>query len=50
VLHPRRVVLEMEFAELEREVALVFGTIRSTLEKRGWDKRDLKKATPGAAP
>jgi ribonuclease P protein component len=45
VLHPRRVVIEMEFAELEREVAQVFGIIRATLEKRG-----PKKVSAGAAP
>ncbi len=50
VLHPRRVVLEMEFAELEREVAQVFGTIRSTLEKRRLDKRGVNKAAAGGAP
>ena len=29
VLHPRRMVLEMEFAKLEREVAKIFSSIRA---------------------
>ena len=41
ILHPRRVVLELEFAKLDREVAQVFRTVQSTLNKQG---------TPPASP
>lgn len=34
VLHPRRLVLEMEFARLEREVARVFASVASGSEAR----------------
>ena len=34
ILHPRRVVLELEFAKLDREVAQVFRTVQSTLNKQ----------------
>ena len=34
VLHPRRAVLELEFAVLEREVGEVFRTIRATLARQ----------------
>jgi len=44
VLHPRRMVIEMEFVELEREVAHVFATIRAMLDKRG-----LSQAAQGPA-
>jgi ribonuclease P protein component len=47
VLHPRRIVLQMEFVELEREVAHVFGTIRAALDKQG--PTSVAKATTGAA-
>ena len=33
ILHPRRSVLEMDFAKLEREVATVFATIQKLLDK-----------------
>lgn len=33
VLHPRRVVLEMEFARLESEVAKIFAGVRSSLSR-----------------
>ena len=33
VLHPRKLVLELEFAKLEREVAKVFSTVRAEAEK-----------------
>lgn len=35
VLHPRRLVLDIEFAKLEREVAKVFSTVRAQAEKSG---------------
>jgi ribonuclease P protein component len=35
ILHPRRTVLEMEFAKLDREVAHVFRTIQTALDKPG---------------
>jgi ribonuclease P protein component len=34
VLHPRRVVLEMEFAKLEREVAGIFSTVSAQIGRR----------------
>ena len=34
ILHPRRVVLELEFTKLDREVAQVFRTVQSTLNKQ----------------
>jgi ribonuclease P protein component len=33
ILHPRRTVMEMEFARLDREVASVFRTVQSALDK-----------------
>ncbi|SNS34593.1 ribonuclease P protein component [Granulicella rosea] len=33
ILHPRRTVLEMEFVKLEREIASVFRTVQSALDK-----------------
>jgi ribonuclease P protein component len=33
ILHPRRVVIELEFARLEREVAQVFRAIQAALDK-----------------
>jgi ribonuclease P protein component len=33
ILHPRRVVIELEFAKLEREVALVFRSIQAAIDK-----------------
>jgi ribonuclease P protein component len=33
VLHPRRSVITLEFAQLEREVAAVFRTVRKTYDK-----------------
>ena len=44
VLHPRRVVIDMEFASLEREVAQVFRTIQVAL-----DKQAAKAATAAKA-
>ncbi len=36
ILHPRRVVIELEFAKLEREVAQVFRSIQAALEKQAF--------------
>src|SRR5277367_66149 len=33
ILHPRRAVIELDFAKLEREVAQVFRTIQAAIEK-----------------
>jgi ribonuclease P protein component len=33
ILHPRRGVIELEFAKLEREVAMVFRSIQAAIEK-----------------
>jgi len=35
VLHPRRTVLEIEFARLEREVSRIFATVNSAVAKAG---------------
>lgn len=35
VLHPRKLVLDMEFAKLEREVAKIFSAVRTQLSKKG---------------
>ena len=35
ILHPRRVVMELEFARLEREVAQVFRGIQAAIDKGG---------------
>ena len=35
ILHPRRVVIELEFAKLEREVAQVFRGIQAAIDKGG---------------
>jgi ribonuclease P protein component len=42
VLHPRRVVMEMEFAALEREVGVIFKAVQAAFE-RG---REPKEARP----
>ena len=34
ILHPRKVVMELEFAKLEREVAQVFRSIQAALDKQ----------------
>jgi ribonuclease P protein component len=34
ILHPRRVVIELEFAKLEREVAQVFRSIQAAIDKQ----------------
>ena len=34
ILHPRKVVMELEFAKLEREVAQVFRSIQMALDKQ----------------
>jgi ribonuclease P protein component len=38
ILHPRRVVIELEFAKLEREVAQVFRGIQAAIDKGAADK------------
>jgi ribonuclease P protein component len=42
VLHPRRVVIEMEFAALEREVGVIFRAVQAAFE-RGIKPRDAVK-------
>ena len=37
ILHPRRVVIELEFAKLEREVAQVFRGIQAAIDKGAAD-------------
>jgi ribonuclease P protein component len=34
ILHPRKVVIDLEFAKLEREVAQVFRSIQAALDKQ----------------
>jgi ribonuclease P protein component len=34
ILHPRRVVIELELAKLEREVAQVFRSIQAAIDKQ----------------
>ena len=51
VLHPRRSVMEMEFAALEREVAQVFRSIQSAAEKQQQKRAAVGRGTaPGTAP
>jgi ribonuclease P protein component len=45
VLHPRRTVIDMEFASLQREVAQVFRSIQAAI-----DRQTAKAATAGTAP
>jgi ribonuclease P protein component len=45
ILHPRRVVIEMEFAKLEREVAQVFRGIQAAITKGA-----AQAANPESAP
>jgi ribonuclease P protein component len=40
VLHPRRSVIDLDFAALEREVAQVFGSIRKSMRKPDVSSRD----------
>jgi ribonuclease P protein component len=52
ILHPRRVVIELEFARLEREVAQVFRSIQAALDKesgQGSKENKLGSATKVAA-
>jgi ribonuclease P protein component len=46
VLHPRKSVIDLEFRKLSAEVARIFSTVSSQLEKRGFDNAAEKK--PGA--
>ena len=45
VLHPRRSVIDLEFAALEREVAPVFRAIQAALDKDG--SRGIQAAGAG---
>jgi ribonuclease P protein component len=45
ILHPRRVVIELEFAKLDREVAQVFRTVNAALAREA-----AKEATPPPQP
>jgi ribonuclease P protein component len=40
VLHPRKSVLDMEFAKLESEVARIFTTVASHIDKKPGGKRE----------
>ena len=39
VLHPRRVVMEMEFAALEREVGVIFRAVQAAFERGAGSKQ-----------
>jgi ribonuclease P protein component len=45
ILHPRRVVIELEFAKLEREVAQVFRNIQTALDKQASGIQAANKQT-----
>jgi ribonuclease P protein component len=47
ILHPRRAVIELEFAKLEREVAQVFRTVQASLDK---EARSAKSQPATASP
>jgi ribonuclease P protein component len=47
ILHPRRSVIDLEFAALEREVGIVFRAIQSAAEK---SVREKQKGAEGQAP
>ena len=54
ILHPRRVVIELEFAKLEREVAQVFRSIQAALDKesfgiQGADRQASRQAAADVA-
>jgi ribonuclease P protein component len=46
ILHPRRVVIELEFAKLEREVAQVFRSIQAAIDKDLLAKQAAKAGQP----
>ena len=51
ILHPRRSVIDLDFATLEREVALAFRTIQKLASKQILAPSDTHAATqPGAGP
>jgi ribonuclease P protein component len=43
VLHPRKSVIDLEFGKLSAEVARIFSTVSTQLEKTGSGNRDTKK-------
>jgi ribonuclease P protein component len=49
ILHPRKTVLEMEFAKLEREVASVFRTVQSALDKEARQAADERRTSAAEA-
>src|ERR1700743_1900289 len=46
ILHPRRVVMEMEFAALEREVGVIFRAVQAAFE-RGTTEKQKGAREPG---
>jgi ribonuclease P protein component len=50
ILHPRRVVMEMEFTALEREVGVIFRAVQAAFERAARDPKAAKpkEAGPGA--
>ena len=50
ILHPRRVVMEMEFAALEREVGVIFRAVQAAFERGPAEKqkgaREPRQARP----
>lgn len=49
VLHPRRSVIDLEFAVLEREVGNVFRAIEKAVEKSAREKRRKAEAQTSSA-
>ncbi len=43
ILHPRRVVIELEFTSLEREVAQVFRSIQAAIDKQPNNQQEYKQ-------
>ena len=43
ILHPRRSVIDLEFATLDREVANLFRTIQKAAEKQQVENRDRQQ-------
>ena len=50
ILHPRRVVIELEFARLEREVAQVFRSIQAAIDKEMNNKQAVGDAPQPSLP
>ena len=49
ILHPRRAILDIEFAKLEREVAQVFRTVQTALDKAANSNLPTEPGAPSSA-